>query len=212
MNTVKCPSCGHENKNTNIRCELCKTELNYIDSNNNFLNRDYSQQEYETSKSKKAIIIIVVNAILLLMFAPFLVVGIFFTVKSFDFSSVDGKNIENYLETEGRLVDYDMSGKTDDGRTLYKGIYEYKVNGITYKGSPNYSSTIRSDIEENVKVKYNDNNPNEYVIDLGFNIVIFLCGIIAVSIALMIIIPTNIFIIKIFKMTNQDKKIEIYKN
>lgn len=212
MNTIKCPNCGYENKNTNIRCELCKTELNYIDSNNNFLNRDYSQQEYETSKSKKAIIIIVVNAILLLMFAPFLVVGIFFTVKSFDFSSVDGKNIENYLETEGRLVDYDMSGKTDDGRTLYKGIYEYKVNGITYKGSPNYSSTIRSDIEENVKVKYNDNNPNEYVIDLGFNIVIFLCGIIAVSIALMIIIPTNIFIIKIFKMTNQDKKIEIYKN
>ena len=63
-----------------------------------------------------------------------------------------------------------------------------------------------------MKVKYNDNNPNEYVIDLGFNIVIFLCGIIAVSIALMIIIPTNIFIIKIFKMTNQDKKIEIYKN
>ena len=212
MNTIKCPNCGYENKNTNIRCELCKTELNYIDSNNNFLNRDYSQQEYETSKSKKAIIIIVVNAILLLMFAPFLVVGIFFTVKSFDFSSVDGKNIENYLETEGRLVDYDMSGKTDDGRTLYKGIYEYKVNGITYKGSPNYSSTIRSDIEENVKVKYNDNNPNEYVIDLGFNIVIFLCGIIAVSIALMIIIPTNIFIITIFKMTNQDKKIEIYKN
>ena len=27
MYTIKCPNCGSENKNTNIRCEVCNSKL-----------------------------------------------------------------------------------------------------------------------------------------------------------------------------------------
>lgn len=48
MNVVKCPNCGQENKNTNIRCESCGTELNHIEQNDNFLNKDYFQTNVKT--------------------------------------------------------------------------------------------------------------------------------------------------------------------
>lgn len=44
MDNIKCPNCGQENQNTNIRCIHCGTELNHIESNSNFLNVDYSQE------------------------------------------------------------------------------------------------------------------------------------------------------------------------
>ena len=31
MDNIKCPNCGYENKNSNIRCEVCNNELNHIE-------------------------------------------------------------------------------------------------------------------------------------------------------------------------------------
>lgn len=41
MNTIKCPNCGNDNKNTNIRCENCGTELNSIDDFYTTSNKNY---------------------------------------------------------------------------------------------------------------------------------------------------------------------------
>lgn len=37
MNTIKCPNCEHENKNTNIKCEVCGIKLNHVEQSNIFL-------------------------------------------------------------------------------------------------------------------------------------------------------------------------------
>lgn len=48
MNTIKCPNCGYENKNTNIRCESCGKELNHIEQSDKFFNMDNSQINVKT--------------------------------------------------------------------------------------------------------------------------------------------------------------------
>ena len=63
MNTIKCPNCGYENKNTNIRCESCGKELNHIKNN------DYQKNvKIIDLGSKKAKYI--TNAILIFLLAP----------------------------------------------------------------------------------------------------------------------------------------------
>ena len=42
MDTIKCNNCGHDNKSTNDRCEVCGEELRPV---GNFLNVDYSQDK-----------------------------------------------------------------------------------------------------------------------------------------------------------------------
>ena len=198
MNTIKCPNCGYENKNTNIRCESCGKELNHIEQSDNFLNNDY-QKNVKTidlgSKKVKGI----TSVILIFVLAPWFLIGLFFIGVSSYSSITDNNKSKNYLETEGKLVSYENC-QYDDGNELCSGVYEYTVSGVTYKGSPNLLSN-RSGFKQTIIVKYNPNNPNEYVIDSGWNWLLIV-GIIMVTVVVVIFISVKLSI------KNSSKKVK----
>ena len=204
MNTVKCPNCGHENKNTNIRCESCGTELNHIEQSSNFLNKDYSQANVKTidlgSKKSKRI----TSAILIFILAPWFLGGLVFIGVSSYSNITDNNKSKNYLETEGKLVSYENCQYDDDGDELCNGVYEYTVNGVTYKGSPNLLSN-RSGFKQTATVKYNPDNPNEYVMNSGWN-GLLIAGIIMVTVVVVIFIAVKTSIKKISKKVNDIEK------
>lgn len=203
MNTIKCPNCDHENKNTNIRCESCGMELNHIKQSTNFLNKDYSQENVKTIdlKSKKGKYII--SAILIYMIAPWFLCGLAFIGISLYSNITDYSKSKNYLETEGKLVSYENC-QYDDGNELCSGVYEYTISGVTYKGSPNLLSN-RSGFKQTIIVKYNPNNPNEYVIDSGWNWLLIV-GIIIVSVVVVIFISVKLPIKKSSKKVKNIEK------
>ena len=204
MNTIKCSICGHENKNTNIRCESCGTELNHIEQSNNFLNNDYSHANVKTIDlgSKKAQHI--TSAILIFILAPWFLGGLTFIGASLSSSINDNNKSKNYLETKGKLVSYKNCQYDDDGVELCNGVYEYTVNGITYKGSPNLLSN-RSRFKRTAIVKYDPNNPNEYVMNPGWYKFLII-GIIMTTIVVIIFVSVKIFMKKLSKKVNDIEK------
>lgn len=204
MNNIKCPNCGRENKNTNIRCESCGTELNHIEKNNNFLNKDYSQTNVKTIDlgSKKAKHI--TSAILIFILAPWFLFGLAFIGVSLYSNITDNNKSKNYLETEGKLVSYENCQYDDDGDELCNGVYEYTVNGVTYIGASNLLSN-RSGFKQTAIVKYNPNNPNEYVMNSGWN-GLLIAGIIMVTVVVVIFISVKTFIKKLSKKANDIEK------
>lgn len=195
MNTIKCPNCGYENKNTNIRCESCGKELNHIEQSDNFLNNDY-QKNVKTIDLGSKKVKCITSVILIFVLASWFLIGLFFIGVSSYSSITDNNKSKNYLETEGKLVSYENC-QYDDGDELCSGVYEYTVSGVTYKGSPNLLSN-RSGFKQTIIVKYNPNNPNEYVIDSGWNWLLIV-GIIIVSVVVVIFISVKNSIKKLSK-------------
>lgn len=198
MNTIKCPNCGYENKNTNIRCESCGKELNHIEQSDNFLNNDY-QKNVKTIDLGSKKVKCITSVILIFVLASWFLIGLFFIGVSSYSSITDNNKSKNYLETEGKLVSYENC-QYDDGDELCSGVYEYTVSGVTYKGSPNLLSN-RSGFKQTIIVKYNPNNPNEYVIDSGWNWLLIV-GIIIVSVVVVIFISVKLSI------KNSSKKVK----
>lgn len=197
---MKCINCGNENKNTNIRCEFCGTELNSFNQNDNFLNKDYSQANIQQIKLNGKKVKLIINVILIFMLAPWFIVGVAFISVSAYSNISDNNKAENYLETEGKIISYDNCEYDDDGDELCNAVYEYVVNGITYKGSPNLLSN-RSGFKEIITVKYNPSNPSEYVIDSGWNSLL-ITGIIMVVIVSLIFISAKISLKKLSNKVN----------
>lgn len=195
MNTIKCPNCGYENKNTNIRCESCGKELNHIEQSDNFLNNDY-QKNVKTIDLGSKKVKCITSVILIFVLVPWFLIGLFFIGVSSYSSITDNNKSKNYLETEGKLVSYENC-QYDDGDELCSGVYEYTVSGVTYKGSPNLLSNC-SGFKQTIIVKYNPNNPNEYVIDSGWNWLLIV-GIIMVSVVVVIFISVKNSIKKLSK-------------
>ena len=198
MTPIKCPKCGYEPTTTNSRCEACGKALNHIEQSDNFLNNDY-QKNVKTidlgSKKVKGI----TSVILIFVLAPWFLIGLFFIGVSSYSSITDNNKSKNYLETEGKLVSYENC-QYDDGNELCSGVYEYTVSGVTYNGSPNLLSN-RSGFKQTIIVKYNPNNPNEYVIDSGWNWLLIV-GIIIVSVVVVIFISVKLSI------KNSSKKVK----
>ena len=181
MNTVKCPNCGIENKNTNIRCENCGTELNHIDPNSNFINNNYRQLDDNTidKVTKKAKHISI--GFLIIILAPWVIFGLIFIAVSMYSIISDNNKSNNYLKTEGKFVGTSYC-TYDDDTELCKPIYEYEVNGKIYRGSPN---SLSNHFKQKVTVKYNSDNPNEYVINSGWH-TLLIAGIIMIIAVLLI--------------------------
>lgn len=88
--------------------------------------------------------------------AIFLIVGLL--VCWFKFYS-DGKT-SNYVEVNGRVVDYKMNS---DG--LYGEIVEYEVNGAKYIVYSNSYSNIPKSIGSVMSVRYNPSAPSQAVLN-----------------------------------------------
>ena len=204
MDNIKCPNCGQENQNTNIRCVHCGTELNHIESNSNFLNVDYSQENEKNINSNIKKFSHIATAILVIVLIPWFIIGTAFIVISSCAIISDNSKAKGYLQTEGKLVDYVDCQYDEDGNELCNGLYEYIVDGTTYKGSPNLSSN-RSGFKKSITVRYNTDNPSEYVMDSGFN-TLLIVGIIILGVILIIFVAAKIELKKIPEKLNKTLK------
>lgn len=203
---MMCPNCQKENKNTNIRCEFCSTQL--IDVN------EFNQQgiitsngtvvetkEINVSTKKVGCLSNILILILILIFVgPWLLVGIvFFGVGLFSTIS-EHNQTKGYEKTTGILKDY-TNCRYEDGSELCEAIYEYQVNGITYSVSPSTLSN-RGGFEENETVYYNPNNPSESIMYARWSSITII-GFIIVIVVIVIFAFKNTFIKRISK--GQDK-------
>ncbi len=198
MNGMKCPNCGNENKNTNIRCEFCGAELNSIEPNDSFHNSHTLQIKLDLESKKVRYII---NAIFIFLFVPWFLIGVAFIGVSTYSNISDYRNARNYLETEGKLISYENCEYDRDRDELCNAVYEYVVDGVTYTGSPKRLST-RTGFKETLTVKYNPNDPSEYVMDSGWN-GLFITGIIIVAVVLILFIGSKISLKKLATKINQ---------
>lgn len=195
MYTVKCPNCGSENKNTNIRCESCGTELNSIFQNEKTIPLDGAKEK------------LIRSIFLIFLYVPFFVMllGGFTFIGTTIYSNVSDKHkSKNYLESEGKLVSYDNCQYNGDDVELCEGVYEYVVNGVTYKGSPNLL-TDRSSFKQTIIVKYNPDNPSEYVMYSEYYGLI-IAGMILIAVGLVPFISVRILSKKSSNRVNNTKK------
>ncbi len=202
MNTNKCPNCGYENRNTNIRCESCGKELN--NANYTSINQKLPQLDEKTIDAAKKRANLISNIILVFMLGLQFLVGIVFIGVSLYFNITENYKSKNYLKTEGKLVDFDNCQYNNEGNETCNAIYEYVVNSVTYKGSPSVLSN-QSSSEKTVTVKYNPNNPSEYVINSDFNYLL-ITGIIIITVVSLIFVSAKKSINKVFDKLYDIKK------
>ena len=203
MDNIKCPNCGQENQNSNLRCIHCNAKLNSTESSGNFLNVDYSKETAKNIYSNTKKVSHIATAILIIILIPWFLIGIaFFEISLYSIVN-DNINSKGYLQTEGKLVDY-VDCQYDEGKELCKGLYEYTVDDVTYNGSPN-SLSNRSGFKNITTVKYNPNNPNEYVMDSGWN-TLLIVGIIIIAVALIIFISGRRALKNLAKKINETVK------
>ena len=184
---VNCPNCERENKNTNIKCEFCSTQLideNKYNQHSNFLVNANDAETKEINVSPKTVGCL--GKILSLMFVGlWMLFGIVFLGVGL-FSSISEHNqTKGYGKTTGILIECNGD----------EAIYEYQVNGDTYTASPNMSSNCDG-FKERDTVYYNPNNPSESIMYANWSI-LTITGLILVIVPVIILIYTN----------NQKKKI-----
>lgn len=172
---MKCPSCGSENKNTNIKCEVCGAELHpeeeesfkadssfnpkYIDGNDTVKNLDYI-------KTRRKNIGCLSNVIIAIILIPWILAGLAFIGVSLYSIISNIKVSKNYDETKATLVDYVIK-RDSEGKEYYKAVYEFEVDGVKYTASPDKEGSKNS-YKKTAKVKYNPEYPNENLMASGW--------------------------------------------
>lgn len=188
MNTVNCPYCGNENKSTNIKCEVCGLELITTDNPN----KDHIQLDDKSIRLYKKYVLI---GILIITLAPVFFFGLILMAIGTYCSIDEDKSTQGYVETEGNFIDTSVSKRKD---ALYTPIYEYKVNGTSYKASPNLLTNSK-DFKQVITIKYNPSNPSEYVISDNWKN-LFIKGAIIDTVLLIV------FVVVVKKLTNESKE------
>lgn len=74
------------------------------------------------------------------------------------------KTTENYDTAEGYFSDYAFYDYGDNGKPIYKLIYNYEVDGKTYTVSTDYGTQAIPETGSTRTVRYNPDNPQEAVL------------------------------------------------
>lgn len=177
---MRCRNCGSENRNTNIRCDFCSADLisEYNNVDQNF------QKIFLGNKTTKRIY----NIVLVLLLIPWLFIGLTFIGVSAYSKVSDFIKSKNYITANATLVGYSDCERRDE-EELCSAIYEYEVDGITYKASSSLISN-KSNFSQIDKVKYNPENPKEYSMNKGWNSLLIV-GIVMVTVVIIIFISTQ---------------------
>ncbi len=168
---MKCANCGKENPDTNIRCEFCGQKLQQMDNKKN-INNNVIVDEKTMNKAVKKLKM-VITTIILIVLMPFFVIE-FFTIINYS-KELKSEDIQskNYIKTVGIQISEDK--------------YEYTVDGVTYTGSPNLLGRKN---EKTTTVKYNPDNPEEYVMsDFWKKSIAFIILVIFIELFIAIVVP-----------------------
>ena len=197
---MKCPFCGNENKNTNIKCEVCGEILHPEEEIKNeetaspeiqfqkvdFMNTRADEAPGEIVTGKKFGCFS--NIIIAIVTIPWMLAGLAFIGVSLYSIMHNNKISKDYKKAEGTLIDYAVS-RDSEGKTEYKGIYEFEVDGVKYNASPDTVGS-KSSFKKKATVKYNPDYPNENIMESGWG------GLLLTGIIMEIVIIGIIFFIK----------------
>ena len=134
-----------------------ENDKNLENNNSNFFNENsLNFKQIDLKKNIKKVFMII-KIIFIFCAVPFLLVGtIFVSVSGYNIISNSNKT-KGYLKTNAVLVD---QRNCQDG--VCEAIYEYSVNGKTYQAIPD---ELSNNFEKERSLKYNPDNPEQYVID-----------------------------------------------
>lgn len=200
MNTSKCPNCGYENKDTNIRCESCGNELDntkYTKYSDKYCQPDYKSIALAKKKTNR-----VCNIILTLILIPWFLGGLVFIGIYLYLNISDNNKAKNYLKTDAKLINYNCF--YDEEGDECSAIYEYIVDGATYRVSPDVISN-RSGFKQITTVRYNPNDPNECIINFDWSHLLIIGIIIDSIVTLIFIILKRSINKKLDKIYNMQK-------
>ncbi|MGN1372264.1 MAG: DUF3592 domain-containing protein [Candidatus Coprovivens sp.] len=201
-----CPNCNKENKNTNIRCEYCSTELIDINKFNNL--EDLTPNDIVMGAKSAKYLKLGIGCLSIMFLGLWLLVGLGFLGMGLYCTISEHNQTKEYESTTGVLKGY-TNCSYSDGSKLCNATYEYEVDGIRYTASPSKFSN-RSSFEKNKIVYYNPNNPSESIIYADWNIII-ITGLIFIVVVVII----SIIIINFTKKIPKDEKnytTKIYNN
>ena len=184
---MMCPNCGMNNHIGVQTCEFCGYPLPKETENFNM---------QPTIKANPKTIRIIVNVILVMFTGIWLLVGLFFALISGISIITENVKIIGYESTTAKLVDYDDC-EIDDGSELCQGVYQFTVDGKTYKAAPNLI-TNKEAIPTTDKVYYDATNPEENVIKTNLWTQ-FIIGIVIIAIVITVFVTVNKSISKRFK-------------
>ena len=195
MIEMVCRNCGKENKNTNIRCEFCNTELSSIDDNS-------SQKKEEVTLEQKLCLLCfwVISGVMIIY-------GLFLIGNSVYSWILENKIKNEYNMATATLVDYTNCEYDEDNNEVCNAIYEYVINNNTYMVSLDLEA-IRDVYENSEIVYYNPNNPSESVIYAGTErflsrIVSVVLGIVMICVAIFVVL----FTLANYKIIKEAKKV-----
>lgn len=186
---MKCPFCGSENKNTNIKCEVCGAELHPEEEDQSIFDSNISPKYVDSQKivneldyinKRKKGIGCLSNVIISVILIPWILAGLAFIGVSLYSIISNIKVSKNYDETDATLVDYVIK-RDSEGKEYYKAIYEFEVDGVKYTASPDKEGSKNS-YKKTAKVKYNPEYPNENLMVSGWG------GLLATGIIMEIVI------------------------
>ncbi|MBQ9198705.1 MAG: DUF3592 domain-containing protein [Lachnospiraceae bacterium] len=176
---MKCPSCGSENKNTNIKCEICgavlhpEEEEKYEAAKNvespfygNNSEIDGISKTLNSRKVNSKNIGCFSNVILTIIMIPWIFAGLVFIGVSIYSLINNTRRASDFVEAEGTIVDFVLQ-RSGRGDKRYNAIYEFEVDGTKYTASPDKEGTKNS-FKKTAKIMYNPENPNENLMSAGW--------------------------------------------
>ena len=172
MYIIRCKNCRQANKITNIRCEFCDAKLNTDVIDN-------ERKKVIKSRFKKGRIIS--KILIVLIFLPCLLVGLFLVGNATYHITFDAITSKHYLKVEGRKVSYVNCQDTDNYVNVFNAIYKYNINNKTYKyTTKNFGDTKA--FNDIILLKYDNKHPDKaipvssknYLIDLVIGLVLII--------------------------------------
>ena len=201
-----CPNCQRENKNTNIRCEYCQTQLidvqEHLKKNANYtepivIDLGATSQTPEQQAKNTNLSCCIMSFIIMMFIGPFLLVGLAFLGIGTYCYIEEQKAIETYVETTGELYNFERC-TYNDGEELCTPVYLYEVDGQIYTASPSSSST-KDNFSQKETVYYNPNDPSENLIKADWHTLIIVGGVFS-------IVPIAIIATIAFTYKNKKRK------
>ena len=190
-----CPNCKKENKNTNIRCEFCNTELVNLDDTSN------PKREEITLQQKLCMLCFFVISGAMIVYGLFAISSSVYTII------LENKIKNEYNETYASLIEYTDCQVDEDNNEVCNAIYKYEVNNNTYTVSLDLE-VVRDVYQNSEIVYYNPNNPSESVIYAGMErnlarMIGIILGIVMICVAIFIIL----FTVSVYKTLKEPKKV-----
>ncbi len=187
---MQCPHCKKENKHMTLTCIYCGRGLQVLQAEQKAINQERLEEVKERRRAHDNAAKIgcgFASILLILILIPVFYMGYSFLTIGLGESSIDRKDISNYVETSGNVIKYQNCTLTAQKKEKCKAVYEFEVDGQKYTSITSVSNE-KEKFEKTEKVKYDPEKPTENVVSIKMPSYIIIGSIILVAVVLILII------------------------